>query len=117
MPGACSSAWILRLRWLLISWFWSIVSGWNLPIFKLFKEMNLIVVVDELWEHLSIISEIVNEILERLSISIKEHFIINLLEFMHSIEELLESGSWHLSENISLGHHMVSASDIKSDNL
>jgi hypothetical protein len=118
MSRALGSTWVLRLgRLLNIRWLWSIVSGWNLPIFKLFKEMNFIVVVHELWENLSIVSKIVNKILERLSISIKEHFVINLLEFMHTIEELLKSGSWHLSENISLSHHMVSASHVESHNL
>lgn len=67
------------------------LSRRNLPKVKLLEEVNLVVGVHELWEDLSIVSEIVDEELERFSVTIKEYLIIDFLQFMQTIEHFLQS--------------------------
>jgi len=67
------------------------LSRRNLPEVKLLEEVNLVVGVHELWEDLSIVSEIVDEELERFSVTIKEYLIIDFLQFMQTIEHFLQS--------------------------
>lgn len=67
------------------------LSRRNLPEVKLLEEVNLVVGVHELWEELSIVSEIVDEELERFSVTIKEYLIIDFLQFMQTIEHFLQS--------------------------
>ena len=52
--------------------------------------MDLVIVIHEFREDLSVISEVVNKGLEGLSVSVEEYSIVNLLEIMHSIEHLFE---------------------------
>lgn len=63
----------------------------NLPEIKLFEEVDLVVGVHELREDLPIVSEIVDQELERFSIAIKEDLLINFLQFMQTVEHLLKS--------------------------
>jgi hypothetical protein len=79
--------------------------------------MNLIVFISEFWEYHSVVSEVVYQVKEGLSISIEEDFLINLLEFVHTIEHLLKIGAWAQSENISLSHQVMGTTNIKSDDL
>jgi hypothetical protein len=68
-----------------------VLLGRNLPEVKLFEEVNLIVGVNELWENFSIVSEIVDQELECLSITIKEDLVVNFLQFMQTVEHFLQS--------------------------
>lgn len=63
----------------------------NLPEVKLLEEVDLIVGVNELWEDLSIVSEVVDQELERLSITIQEHFLVNFLQLVQTIEHFFQS--------------------------
>lgn len=95
----------------------SMLPSWNLPEIKLLEEVDLIVGINKLREHLSIVSEIVDQELERLAITIKEDFLINFLQFMQAVEHLLESRARHESQHISLGHHMVRSTNVQGYNL
>lgn len=99
------------------SWLLHLLLDRDLPEVEFFEEMLFVVVVKEFWEHLSLISEIVNEVLESLSVSIQENFSINFFEFVHTVEHLLESGSWNVSEDISFGHEMRGTTDVEGDDL
>ena len=63
---------------------------WNLPEVKLLEEMDLIVLIHEFREYSSIVSQVVDKVLECLTVSIQEHSVINFLELMHSIEHFLK---------------------------
>lgn len=79
--------------------------------------MDLIVGVNELWEDLSVVSQIVDQELERLSITIEEDFLINFLQFMQTIEHLLQCRARDEPQDIPLGHHVVRSSHIEGHNL
>lgn len=67
------------------------LSRGDLPEIKLLEEVDLVVGVNELWEDLSIVSQVVNQELESLSITIEEYLIIDFLQFMQTIKHFLKS--------------------------
>ena len=68
---------------------------WDAPIVELLEEMNLIVFILELWEHLHTISKIVDQIQKCFTISIKEYFIIDFLALMHTTKHFIEERPWN----------------------
>jgi hypothetical protein len=46
------------------------LNGWNLPVLKLFKELDLVVVVHEVGVQLAVVSEVIQDVEEGLSVSI-----------------------------------------------
>ena len=59
---------------------WMVLTCWfngNFPKIKFFKEVDFIISVHELWEYFSIISQIIDQVLESFAISIQENFVIN----------------------------------------
>ena len=67
----------------------------NSPVVQLLVEVVLTILIRELWEHLSVVPEIVDQCLKRLSISIQEDLVVHLLQLVHIREELGQSGALH----------------------
>lgn len=55
---------------LLRSGLFKALNGWNLPVLKLFKELDLVVVVHEVGVQLAVVSEVIQDVEEGLSVSI-----------------------------------------------
>lgn len=68
-----------------------VLACWDLPEVKLLEEVDLVVRINELGEDLSIVSEIIDQELESLAITIKEYLLINFLQLMQTVEHFLQS--------------------------
>jgi len=91
------------------------LSGWNLPEIKLLEEMDFIVSIHELWEDVSVISQVVNQVQEGFSITVEEDLVVDLLEVVHSIEHFFEDTIFAECEYISFCHQVMGSSDVKSN--
>lgn len=82
------------------------------PVVHLFIEHVLGILVVKLWEHLSIVSQIIDQGLEGFAVSIEEYLLVDLLELMHIREQLGEGGSLHGAEYFLFGLDVSGTSDI-----
>lgn len=70
------------------------LSKRDLPEIKFFIKMDFIISIRELWENLSVVSQVVNQMLESLTISVQEYLVVNLLELMHTTEHFSKGAFW-----------------------
>jgi hypothetical protein len=78
--------------------------NWDSPVLAFLKEMDFIVPVLEVGQHISLVSEVVDHVQERLAISVNEVFIIDLLDLRGSTEVVGEKGSSALGKDINFSH-------------
>ena len=68
-----------------------VLIGLNTPVFAFLEELLFIIWIEELWQKLSFVSQVINEMLESFAISIEENFVIDDLELVkttkHSFEQ------------------------------
>lgn len=53
------------------------------PVMQFFEEVVFLVLLCEFREHSSVVSEIIDKSLKRLTVSIKEDFVVNSLQLVH----------------------------------
>lgn len=91
---------------------WSL-HGWHLPPVELLHELDFIVRIHKLRVSLTVVSQVIDQMLEGSSVTINEDFVIDLLELVETVEHLGQSGIGTESQHVSLSHHVVSAADIQ----
>ena len=64
--------------------------GRDLPPVELLEEVDLVIGVSELRPRVPLIPQVIDQVLEGSTISIKEHLVSNLFQLMHAVEHFFE---------------------------